>query len=65
MVAWSLDAILNFVVPVSIFIFLGAVVYGHSKESIDKALLTVKGWFIKNPEEAVDDSEGESILTYK
>lgn len=61
----TIDSILNWVVPIAIFTFLGMVIYGKQKDSIDRAVDTIKGWFVKKKEEVLENTQDESILTYR
>ena len=51
----TLDSFLNFAVPIAIFAFLIAIIYGKAKKPIDNFFRTVKGWF-----KGDDDGGGES-----
>ncbi len=60
----TLDSVLNFVIPASIFIFLGIIIYGKAKEPIDSFFRMVKGWFEKK--DTGDEGEGvEDTQSYQ
>ncbi len=61
----TLDSILNILVPIGVFVFLGILIYGKAKKPIDAFFRMVKGWFQGKDDDGGETETGEEPLNYR
>jgi hypothetical protein len=61
MAAVTLDSILNFIIPILVWIFLGYILYKPFKEPLDKLFSKIGEWKENRQEEGYEENIVKSI----